>query len=81
MKRNFDLLSWAEPAAAMEKWSGVGKQPFGSSGGLTESYGFAVALGDLILIEGGGSHPRWPCAPLGALPLPWYLRPAGPRIL
>jgi hypothetical protein len=54
MKRNFDLLVRRNLRLAKEKWfEELGKQHLQVLRALTESYGFAVALGDLILIEGG----------------------------
>ena len=54
MKRKFDLLVRRNVRLAKEKWfEELGKQHLQVLRSLTENYGFAVALGDLILIEGG----------------------------
>ena len=54
MKRKFDLLVRRNVRLAKEKWfEEFGKQHLQVLRSLTENYGFAVALGDLILIEGG----------------------------
>jgi len=53
MKGNFDLLARKNMKLAKEKWpSELGKHHLQSLRSLTESYGFAVSLGDLLLLEG-----------------------------
>jgi len=53
MKGNFDLLVRRNVKLAKGKWSDeLGKHHLQSLRSLTEIYGFAVALGDLLLLEG-----------------------------
>jgi len=53
MKRNFGLLARRNVKLAKGKWLGeLGKQHLQILRSLTENYGFAVALGDLLLLEG-----------------------------
>jgi hypothetical protein len=53
MKGNFDLLARRNVKLAKGKWSDeLGKHHLQSLRSLTEIYGFAVALGDLLLLEG-----------------------------
>ncbi len=53
MKRNFDLLARRNVKIAKGKWfDELGKQNLQILRSLTENYGFAVALGDLLLLEG-----------------------------
>ncbi len=53
MKRNFGLLARRNVKLAKGKWlDELGKQHLQILRSLTENYGFAVALGDLLLLEG-----------------------------
>ena len=53
MKVNFDLLARRNAKLAKGKWiDELGKQHLQSLKSLTEDYGFAVAMGDLLLLEG-----------------------------
>jgi hypothetical protein len=53
MKRNFGLLARRNVKLARGKWSDeLGKHHIQTLRSLTENYGFAVALGDLLLLEG-----------------------------
>ncbi len=53
MKRNFGLLAQRNVKLAKGKWSDeLGKHHLQGLRSLTENYGFAVALGDLLLLEG-----------------------------
>ena len=53
MKRDFNLLVRANVRLAKGKWlNELGKQHLQALRSLTEDYGFAVALGDLLLLEG-----------------------------
>jgi hypothetical protein len=53
MKRNIGLLARRNVKLAKGKWSSeLGKHHLQILRSLTESYGFAVALGDLLLLEG-----------------------------
>jgi hypothetical protein len=53
MKGHFDLLARRNVRLAKGKWPDeIGKLLLQSLRSLTENYGFAVALGDLLLLEG-----------------------------
>ena len=65
MKRNLRLLARRNVKLAKWKWSDeLGKHHLQILRSLTESYGFAVALGDLLLLEG-----RWYVTHAGLLRL------------
>jgi hypothetical protein len=65
MKRNLRLLARRNVKLAKWKWSDeLGKHHLQILKSLTESYGFAVALGDLLLLEG-----RWYVTHAGLLRL------------
>jgi hypothetical protein len=52
MKREFNLLARRNVKLAKEKWlDALGKHHLQILRSLTENYGFAVALGDLLLLE------------------------------
>jgi hypothetical protein len=53
MKKGFDLLTRRNVKLAKGKWlDTLGRDHLQSLRSLTETYGFAVALGDLLLLEG-----------------------------
>jgi hypothetical protein len=65
MKRNFGLLARRNVKLAKGKWfDELGKHHLQILRSLTENYGFAVALGDLLLLEG-----RWYVTHAGLLRL------------
>jgi hypothetical protein len=65
MKRYFKLLARRNVKLAKEKWSDeLGNPNLHMLRSLTESYGFAVAVGDLLLLEG-----RWYVTHAGLLRL------------
>jgi hypothetical protein len=65
MKRSFNQLARRNVRLAREKWfDGLGNPHLQMLRSLTESYGFAVALGDLLLLEG-----RWYVTHAGLLRL------------